>query len=91
MEKRSVLSFPELFGNIGGLYEFLATVVVFILGRYQSNAYALQQVGDHYDLAPESDERLTRKFTTMPFNLALRAQLFEPIKQTMFEQLKFLL
>ena len=34
VEKRTVLSFPQLFGELGGLYEFISTLIFFILGRY---------------------------------------------------------
>ena len=34
VETRTVLSFPQVFGELGGLYEFLSTFIFFILGRY---------------------------------------------------------
>ena len=34
VERRTVLSFPQVFGELGGLYEFLSTFIFFILGRY---------------------------------------------------------
>ena len=34
VETRTVISFPQLFGELGGLYEFISTFIVFIVGRY---------------------------------------------------------
>lgn len=38
-EKRQVMSWPVLFGELGGLYEFLATISVFFIGCFQAKAF----------------------------------------------------
>ena len=32
IEQRKVVSIPSLFGELGGLYEFLATIIVTLIG-----------------------------------------------------------
>ena len=34
VEKRTILSLPEVFADLGGLYEFLATGIVYLIGRF---------------------------------------------------------
>jgi hypothetical protein len=44
VEERQVTSLPGLFGDLGGLYEFFATVIVTLIGAYQTKVFALHQV-----------------------------------------------
>ena len=44
VEKRQVTSLPGLFGDLGGLYEFFATLSVTLIGAYQAKMFALSQV-----------------------------------------------
>ena len=44
VEHRYVLSFPELFGILGGLYEFLASSVIFLVGHYNSSMFKIEQI-----------------------------------------------
>ena len=48
VEKRAVISFPQVFGDLGGLYEFLSTLAIYIVGRYQSKSFSLQHVSQHF-------------------------------------------
>ena len=48
VEKRTVISFPQVFSDLGGLYEFLATLAIHIVGRYQSKSFSLQNVSQHF-------------------------------------------
>ena len=34
VERRTVTSLTQLFGDLGGLYEFIATFIIFLIGRY---------------------------------------------------------
>ena len=34
VEKRTILSLPEVFADLGGLYEFFATGILYIIGRF---------------------------------------------------------
>ena len=54
VEKRIVNSFPQLFGDLGGLYEFVATIIVFLIGRYKSGVYNLHQVTSQFRLPASS-------------------------------------
>ena len=44
VEKRQVTSLPELFGELGGLYEFFATLSVTLIGAYQAKMLTLDQI-----------------------------------------------
>lgn len=44
VEKRQVTSLPVLFGDLGGLYEFLATIATLLVGRIQSKLSIASQV-----------------------------------------------
>ena len=44
IEHRKVLSIPSLFGELGGLYEFLATIIVTLIGGIQSKFFAFDKV-----------------------------------------------
>ena len=39
IEKRQVTSLPSLFGEVGGLRDFMATLAVLIIGGVQSKAF----------------------------------------------------
>ena len=51
VEKRQVTSLPALFGDLGGLYEFLATIVCTVIGSYQTKAFTLAQVRSFFRIA----------------------------------------
>ena len=51
VEKRQVTSLPALFGDLGGLYEFLATIVMTVIGSYQTKAFTFDQVRSFFRLA----------------------------------------
>lgn len=40
VEKRQVTSMPTLFGDLGGLYEFIATIAITLIGRIQAKSFA---------------------------------------------------
>ena len=40
IEKRQVTSLPTLFGDLGGLYEFIATIVITLIARIQAKSFA---------------------------------------------------
>jgi len=44
VEKREVLSLPSLFGEIGGLNDFLATIIVFLIGTFQAKAFSFDRM-----------------------------------------------
>ena len=44
IEKRVVTSFPALFGDLGGLFDFLSYLVVFLIGGYQASAFRFDQL-----------------------------------------------
>ena len=44
VEKRVVTSFVSLFGELGGLYEFMATGIVYLISRYRSSSFTMAQV-----------------------------------------------
>ena len=44
IEKRKVTSLPSLFGEIGGLNDFFASFVVFIISGYQANSFILDSI-----------------------------------------------
>ncbi len=54
MEKRQVISLPELFGDLGGLYEFFATLAVTLIGAYQTKMYSLNQIESLFKVADNS-------------------------------------
>ena len=41
IEKRIVTSLPSLFGEIGGLNDFFASFVIFIISNFQANSFAI--------------------------------------------------
>lgn len=40
IEKRQVTSLPTLFGDLGGLYEFIATIAITLIARIQAKSFA---------------------------------------------------
>ena len=44
IENRKVTSLPSLFGEIGGLNDFFASFVVFIISGFQANSFILDSV-----------------------------------------------
>ena len=54
IEKRTVLSLPQIFGDLGGLYEFASILVIFLIGRFQSSAFDFNQIGEHYRIRESS-------------------------------------
>ena len=54
VEKRQVTSLPELFGDLGGLYEFFATLSVTCIGAYQAKMFTLHQVKSLFRVADGS-------------------------------------
>ena len=44
IEKRVVQSLPALFGELGGLYDFLSAFVIVIIGSTQSMLFKLDQI-----------------------------------------------
>ena len=39
IEKRAVTSLPSIFGDVGGLRDFMSTVAVLVIGGIQSKAF----------------------------------------------------
>ena len=44
VERRTVTSVPQIFGDLGGLYEFHALIILSLIGRYKSGVFSLHQV-----------------------------------------------
>ena len=44
IEKRKVTSLPSLFGEIGGLNDFFASFIVFIISGFQANSFILDSI-----------------------------------------------
>ena len=44
IEKRKVISLPSLFGEIGGLNDFFASFVMFLIGGFQANSFILDSI-----------------------------------------------
>ena len=44
IEKRRVISLPELFGEIGGLNDFITLTLVLILSSFRANAYLMDTI-----------------------------------------------
>ena len=45
IEKRKIISLPNLFGEIGGLKDFFATLIILLIGGYQANNFLLESIG----------------------------------------------
>ena len=45
IEKRLVISLPNLFGEIGGLNDFFATLVIILINGYQAKNFLLDSIG----------------------------------------------
>ena len=48
IEKRVVNSFPSLFGEVGGINELLATLVLLLIGMFQANAFIFDQASTFF-------------------------------------------
>ena len=51
VEKRQVTSIPGLFGDLGGLYEFLATIAAALVSGYQVRAYSFDLIKSFFRVA----------------------------------------
>ncbi len=51
IEKRQVTSIPGLFGDLGGLYEFLATIAAAMVSSYQVKAYSFDLIKSFFRVA----------------------------------------
>ena len=87
IEKRQVTSFPTLFGNLGGIYSFFATMVLCVINRYQTGAYGLHQVNSLFKQLPSSNNVIP-KFGCP--DLSMRKKVFRPINQGIFLQLRLI-
>ena len=56
VESRHVTTIPVLFGDIGGLYEFFATVAVSLIGAYKAKMFVLHQVNSLFRSASGSSK-----------------------------------
>ena len=80
------MSLPDLFGNLGGLYEFLATAMLYLIGTFQSRAFSLDFVSSHF----RTPRRGARDFDPshgLP-GVALHDKLFSKIKTGVSQNLK---
>ena len=59
IEKRVVLSLPQIFGDLGGLYEFASILVIFLIGRFQSSAFDFNQIEEHFRVRSKSARELS--------------------------------
>ena len=48
VEKRIVTDFPTLFGELGGLYEFVRTLCIFCIGGVQTKLYLIDTVNQFF-------------------------------------------
>ena len=87
-----MLSCLQLFGDIGGLYDFLAATVLFFIGRYQSKTFGLHQVKTLFRLPLASDQnQKIGQATRSGFpDVSMREKLFEPIRWGIFQQLRLI-
>ena len=46
IEKRKVTSLPSLFGEIGGLNDFFALIIMLLLSNFQANSFLLKSIKD---------------------------------------------
>ena len=87
-EKRTVTSLTQLFGDLGGLYEFVATFIIFLIGRYQSGAFTLHQVASHFRLPSSSSfEDVNKMSNTSSINLEQWPSLFPSVGQSLCQRL----
>lgn len=57
VEKRVVTSLISLFGDIGGLREVFSSLIVLIVGSYQSKAFLFDQIESNRFRVAEKDYR----------------------------------
>lgn len=94
VESRTVMSFPQIFGDLGGLYEFLATITIFLIGRYQSKVFSLHRISNSFKIAtankgPHKKLQELQKIKELP-SMELRSQLFKAIKLSCAKELMFI-
>ena len=39
IEKRKVTSLPSLFGELGGLFDFFALIILLVIGKFKANSF----------------------------------------------------
>ena len=88
------MSFPQTFGDLGGLYEFLATITIFLIGRYQSKTFNLHRIMNSFKVAaaspvPHKKLQELQKTKELP-SMQLRKQLFKPIRLSCARELMFI-
>lgn len=44
IEKRKVTSLPSLFGEIGGLYDFFALIIMLMINNFQANSFFVDSI-----------------------------------------------
>ena len=87
-----MLSYLQLFGDIGGLYDFLAATVLFLIGRYQSKTFDFHQVKTLFRLPLASDrtQKIGQATRSGLPDLSMREKLFDPIMWGIFQQLRLI-
>ena len=91
VEKRAVISLPQVFGDLGGLYECLSTLAIYIVGRYQSKSFSLQHVSQHFKQQKPGRKSFSKiQQLALSPSLALRTSVFSAIEQTFFQRLKLI-
>ena len=85
MEKRSVSSLPILFGDLGGLYEFFATLLVTLIGTYQAKVFVLSQVQSLFRAAKRKN---LSQISGEPLPLSHRHKVFKSTKTDQCLKLK---
>ena len=88
VEKRQVTSIPGLFGDLGGLYEFLATIVATLVSGYQVRAYSFDLIKSFFRVAGLKRQSNLTENQSMPLQLPMRQKLFQMTKFSMWLRLK---
>jgi len=94
VEKRQVYDCVTLFGDLGGLNQFIFTVMTFIIGRYQTRMAVFYQVKDFFrTFTPTSKAnaliRQSQNHEGLP-SLPLRTKLFSKLELGLMSRLKML-
>ena len=80
------MSLPTLFGNLGGLYEFLASAIMLLIGSFQISAFQVDRVREHFRI-PISATRNLDLSQGLP-SLGLRDKMFSKVKESLSQQLR---
>ena len=81
VESRVVTNIPTLFGDLGGLYSFFATIVVLMLGRIHGKLYLIDQVSTMFrETGLESQNTLSSNDESKDSNVSGLSQPLEDLE-----------